>query len=515
MKKQVLATLALTTAFASAFVFSAGAASDKQVLKDENGKTHNVIGKLGKASGKTPEERTLNALEKVKSDFGFASAKNSFKEKMRHKDENGVTHAKLSQVINGIPVFAAEMIVHENEGEIEGITGTYQALTPNASVAAVDLGTAISNAVESTGFNGELTVPAAGELVYFPQEDQATLSYQVNVKYDGDEPGNWIIFVDALDGSILEAHNNIHADNTAVGTGKGVLGDTKSINTYYVTSGARYYLRDKTKPMNSVGGEIQTFNAKVSTSTTMSDTDNIWTAADQAAGVDAHFYAGKTYDYYYGMGRNSINNRGMTIKSVVHYGTNYNNAFWDGTKMTYGDGDGVTFRAFSAALDVVAHELTHGVTEYTSGLIYSNQSGALNESWSDVAGAVVDADDWLCGEDIYTPNTPGDGLRDLANPAANGQPAHMSQYVYTSSDNGGVHTNSGIPNKAFYNFATAIGSRTIAGKIWYVASRDYMTASTNFSGARAATLQATAALYGSTSSYYTALQNAWTAVGVN
>jgi bacillolysin len=183
--------------------------------------------------------------------------------------------------------------------------------------------------------------------------------------------------------------------------------------------------------------------------------------------------------------------------------------------MVYGDGDGVTFRSLSSGYDVDAHEMTHSVTQTTSNLTYSNQSGALNESWSDAQATVMDSNDWMIGEDVYTPNTAGDALRYMDNPGLGGQPSNMSGYVNTTSDNGGVHTNSGIPNKAFYQFATNIGSRTIAGKVWYTASRDYMTSSTNFSGARAATLQAVAALYGSTSSYYSGLQSAWTSVGVN
>jgi bacillolysin len=222
------------------------------------------------------------------------------------------------------------------------------------------------------------------------------------------------------------------------------------------------------------------------------------------------------YDYYLNqLGRNSYDNAGHTLLSGVHYGSKYNNAFWDGTQMSYGDGDGTTFINFAGGLDVIAHELTHAVTEKTSNLTYSNQSGALNESWSDAMASVIEGKNWLIGEDIYTPNIAGDSLRSMADPTLNGNPDNMSNYVNTTSDNGGVHTNSGIPNKAFYNFATAIGSRTIAGKVWYTADRDYMTSTTNFSGARAATLQAVAALYGSTSSYYTALQSAWTNVGVN
>jgi thermolysin len=274
-------------------------------------------------------------------------------------------------------------------------------------------------------------------------------------------------------------------------------------------------MEDTTKAMTGI---IDTYHWNNGTTTQyyLTDADNVWNTTFQRAGVDAHYYAGKVYDYYKNtLGRNSYNNAGATLYSGVHYSSNYNNAFWNGQEMTYGDGDGVQFIALSGSYDVVAHELTHAVTEYTSKLVYSNQSGALNESWSDAMACVMDTRNWMIGEDVYTPGTAGDALRYMDNPAKGGQPDHMSKYVTTTSDNGGVHTNSGIPNKAFYNYATAIGSRDIAGKVWYKAAQSYMTSTTNFSGARAATLNAAAALYGTTSTYYTQLATAWSNVGVN
>ena len=512
MNKKLIATLVMSGVVASAFSMSASAANDKQLAKDENGQIHSVSGKLGKLAGDTPELRALNGLDKVKGDYGFAKASDSFKVKKSAKDENGVTHTKMQQVINGIPVFASELIVHEANGELAGVSGFYTELVPTASKADLTGGAAINAAIEYTGFTGELSKAATSELMYFPKDGQAVLSYKVNVNYLADQPGKWTIFVNANDGSIVEAANMVeHA------TGVGVLGDTKTINT--TAKNSTYYLEDRTKYMyTQKGSTIDTYDFRNGTSSQyyMTDADNTWNSTAQRAGVDAHYYAGKVYDYYYSsLGRNSFDGAGAKIMSGVHYSTGYNNAFWEGTQMVYGDGDGVTFRALSGAYDVVAHELTHAVTEYTSGLVYSYQSGALNESWSDAMAAVMDSADWLIGEDVYTPNTAGDALRSMSNPGLYGQPAHMSQYVNTSSDNGGVHTNSGIPNKAFYNFATAIGSRTIAGKIWYTAARDYLTANASFSSARAATLSATAALYGTGSSYYSALQTAWSNVGVN
>ncbi|MCX7569649.1 M4 family metallopeptidase [Tumebacillus sp. DT12] len=514
MNKKFVATLVLSSLVASAFAINAGAASDKQTLKDETGKVHSVDGKLGKLNGKTAEERALSAIEKVKGDFKI-KADSKFKSKSSHKDENGTTHTKLNQTINGIPVFGSELIVHEANGDLQGVSGDYKALTANADKASLTDAAAIDAAVASTGFTGELSSPAQAELVYFPQGDQAVLSYKVNVSYLADIPGRWTVFVNAVDGSIVSATNKIES-----ATGVGVLGDSKTINT--TAKSGTYYLEDRTKYMTTYqGNSINTYNFNYGTSSQyyFTDADNYWNSTVQRAAVDAHYYAGKVYDYYKNsLGRNSYNGAGAAIISGVHYSSNYNNAFWEGTQMVYGDGDGSTFRALSGAYDVVAHELTHAVTEHTSGLIYENQSGALNESWSDAMAAVMDSADWQIGEDVYTPGISGDALRSMSDPASEGQPAHMNQYQNLpnteAGDWGGVHTNSGIPNKAFYNFATAIGSRANAGKVWYTASRDYMTSTTNFSGARAATLKAAAALYGSTSSTYTALANAWSSVGV-
>ncbi|MEI8146275.1 MAG: M4 family metallopeptidase [Alphaproteobacteria bacterium] len=182
-------------------------------------------------------------------------------------------------------------------------------------------------------------------------------------------------------------------------------------------------------------------------------------------------------------GRNSIDGRGMTLLSSVHYGVGYNNAFWTGGQMVYGDGDGQIFLDFTASDDVLGHELTHGVTQNTAGLIYRDEPGALNESMSDVFGSMfrqwrakqdVTKADWLIGADIMGPAAKARNykcLRDMANPGAahclSPQPSHMSNY----EQGGDVHTNSGIPNKAFHSIAMSLGGKSweVAGKIWYAA----------------------------------------------
>jgi hypothetical protein len=244
----------------------------------------------------------------------------------------------------------------------------------------------------------------------------------------------------------------------------------------------------------------------------------------------AHNYAIATYDYYWinHNNRDSIDDAGMTLKSRAHYNRNYNNAFWDGTQMTYGDGDGTTFIPLSQDADVVAHELTHGVTERTSGLVYQNESGALNEAWSDIFGAMVDrqegatgADIWLLGEDIYTPGTPGDALRNMANPAEFGDYDDWPTRYTGTADNGGVHWNSGIANLAFQLLVDGgthpRGTTTVvvpsigfeaAADIFYAANVNCLTPNSNFAAAR----YCTADVFGGT--HAAAVHAAWDAVRV-
>ncbi len=219
------------------------------------------------------------------------------------------------------------------------------------------------------------------------------------------------------------------------------------------------------------------------------------------------------------------------ISSKVHYSTNYNNAFWNGQFMTYGDGDGTQFTPL-VTLDICGHEMTHGVTERTANLTYANESGALNESMSDVFGAMVEryaegqsANTWKIGEDAYTPGTAGDALRYMDDTHRSGDPDHYSERYTGTADNGGVHTNSGIGNNVFYLIAAGgtnhVSSITVTGigadnaaKIWYRALTVYMTSGTTFAGARTATLNAATDLFGSSSSQYTAVSTGWCAVGV-
>jgi len=251
---------------------------------------------------------------------------------------------------------------------------------------------------------------------------------------------------------------------------------------------------------------------------------------------EAYEGAGATYDLYFEVyGRNSIDDRGMRLDSSVHYGKAYDNAFWDGTQMVYGDGDGKLFGRFTRAVDVIGHELTHGVTAREANLDYSDQPGALNESFSDVFGSLVKqrllgqtaaAADWVIGEGLFTTQVKGVALRSMKAPGTayddpvlgkDPQPATMKGYVETSDDDGGVHINSGIPNHAFYLAAVSIGGNAWekAGQIWYDALTKRLRHDSDFSAAAKETAAAAAERYGSSGSETKAVSDAWKQVGVS
>jgi len=260
-----------------------------------------------------------------------------------------------------------------------------------------------------------------------------------------------------------------------------------------------------------------------------------------AAVDEAYQYMGNTYDFYWNVfQRDSIDNAGYPLNGSVHYGNNYDNAFWDGQRMIYGDGDGVQFTRFTVSVDIIGHELTHGVTQNESGLIYWKETGALNESLSDVFGSMVkqyvnnqtvQQADWLVGQGLFLPSWVAQYPQDLAirslkapgtayNDPVLGpdpQPSNMAKYVNTLSDNGGVHINSGIANYAFYLAATAMGgySWQTVGPIWYAAmTNPSLSKSATFSDFARLTVMAARQLFPNTNAAQ-AVHQAWTQVGVS
>lgn len=234
-------------------------------------------------------------------------------------------------------------------------------------------------------------------------------------------------------------------------------------------------------------------------------------------------------------GRKSIDGEGLPLDATVHFGRLYDNAFWDGRQMVFGDGDGEVFERFTRSLSVIGHELTHGVTQYSAGLAYRNQAGALNESMSDVFGALVEQylnsqsvtdASWLIGEGLFTPQVEGSALRSLKAPGTaydddvlgkDPQPDSMDSYVRTSADNGGVHINSGIPNRAFYLTAESLGGNAweAPGRIWYDAlTGGSLPATATFRVFAKATAVSAMDLFGSDSPEHDAVRQAWETVKV-
>lgn len=254
-----------------------------------------------------------------------------------------------------------------------------------------------------------------------------------------------------------------------------------------------------------------------------------------AAADEAYAGLGATYALFAEVfGRASIDGAALPLLATVHYGTDYDNAFWDGEQMVFGDGDGQVFGRFTASLSVIGHELSHGVTQYTADLVYEGQSGALNESISDVFGVLVEQHSrgadaatatWLVGEGLFTDQVEGTALRSLKAPGTaydddvlgrDPQPATMADYVDTTDDNGGVHLNSGIPNHAFYLVATALGGNAwdAAGSIWYDTITGDLSPTATFEEFAAATAAAAAARFGDDSREVRAVRDAWSAVGL-
>ncbi len=416
-------------------------------------------------------------------------------------DEDGNTHIRYGQTKNGLPVVGGELIIHKDaNGKIFSANGSARDGEIVPAVARISAEAARAAALDST-VGRHIASEGDARLVYIRSEkdNRLKLAYHVVVTGDGlDLPIRDNVYVNALTGGVEAVHSDVHAaKNRAVYSGN---------NT------------------TSLPGTLKRSEGQ---------------AATGDSHVDMNYdHLGTTYDCFsVNFGRDSFNGAGAQLRSTVHHSTNYTNAFWNGTQMVYGDSDGVQSAPLGKSLDVTVHELTHAVTDTDSDLIYSNESGALNEGMSDIFSAyceswklgwTVPASVWMIGDDVWTPNTAGDALRYMANPTQDGSSKDYYPTRYTgTSDNGGVHWNSGIANLAFKLLSTGgthprgvtttnvtgIGVQK-AGAIFYRANRDLFTASTTFAQAKTYTEQAAEALYGTGAAEKTSVSQAWTAVGV-
>jgi bacillolysin len=533
--------------------------------------------------------RATQYLDAVKSVMSIKNPAEEFDIKNIDTDELGQSHVRMQQKLGGVPVWGSEVIVHEKQGRIALMNGNYfptptlTKLAPSFLQETAELSVKID--LETKGdfkilddnskkhiasgkqFNSEL-------VIFHVKDDRNAEKLAWHISAYSNLLHRYEYFVDAENGQILDSYgsscnlvghlhrgdlcatetpvspetvenvknreggeneNAVIADGKAVASSADLFNLTRSINTYQVAT--KYYLIDASRTMfkpttstmpDNPKGVIQTFdykNTDEGPSYYITSTNNAWT---DKKGVSAHYNAGKTYEYYLQThGRNSINAQGGNVESFINVtesGAQMDNAFWNGEAMFYGNGKDV-FSSLPKALDVAGHEISHGVIQNTANLNYKGESGAMNESFADIFGAMIDRDDWQMGEDIVINKTafPTGALRDLSNPHNGGtsinssswQPNHYNERYKGTEDEGGVHINSGITNYAFYLFAsnTAVG-KDKAEKVYYRALSKYLVASSKFIDLRAAVEQSCKDLYPTEAPLLTAAQNAFTQVGI-
>jgi bacillolysin len=469
-------------------------------------------------------------------------------------DADGTQHYRYQQTLNGIQVENAVMIVHVANEKIKSQNGKWIKDFPAniQSKAFLTEAGALNKALQNIGAakykwelpaeeaflkreqkNNNATFYPKATLVYYSGERDVTpsalrLAYKFDI-YAQEPVSRQLVFVDAANGKILGKREVIHETN-ATGTAQTGYSGTQTITTDY--TGATYRLRETGR-----GNGINTYNMQTGTNyaaaVDFTDADNNWnnvnTAKDEYA-TDAHWGSEKTYDYFFlTYGRNSIDNLGKALNSYVHYSTGFFNAYWDGDRMTYGDGDAAHGNKPLTTLDICGHEITHGLTEFTSALVYSYESGAMNEGFSDIFGTVIEAyarpanNDWLIGGDFFT-------IRSMSNPNTYNHPdTYQGTFWYNGGgDNGGVHTNSGVLNHWFYLLTvggsgvndhsvtynvTGIGM-TKAAAIAYRLNTVYLVPTSDYFAARILGIQAAEDLYGVGSTEAIQTANAWTAVGL-
>ncbi len=490
----------------------------------------------------------LKTVYQTSNDVDFVEIKN-------FTDQLGQQHVKLQEYYKGIPVAFAHIYAHAQNSRIKTINGDYFQLnslnvTPRLSrQAAMQLAIA---AVGAKSYMWENPQEAAfmnyekpkGELIILPdfqhknskKQSAAKLAYKFDI-YATDPVSRAYVYVDAHTGQVLYKDAIIHHAVADGGADTRYSGHKTLKTDSYNGS---YRLRDYSR-----GNGIETYDMNEGTNYSNAvdfvDNDNNWSSAEydnaakDNAALDAHYGAQMTYDYWMTKhNRNSFDGNGAAIKSYVHYDKDYDNAYWNGSVMTYGDGSDTYFDALTS-LDVAGHEIGHAICTYTADLTYSNESGAMNEGFSDIWGASIEyfaepnKQTWLIGEDIER-RSGHDALRSMSDPKSEGQPdTYGGTNWYTgSSDNGGVHTNSGVLN--YWYYLVSVGGNGTndngdaydvagigidkAGKIAYRTESVYLTSSSDYADARSYSIQAAKDLYGAGSAEEQTVTNAWYAVGV-
>ncbi|QWZ09141.1 M4 family metallopeptidase [Nocardioides panacis] len=467
-------------------------------------------------------------------------------------DPDGTSHVRLARTYAGLPVLGGDLVVHQSpqgawEGRSQGLrAGLALPVTPTVTKARAGRA-ALAPSALTRSITGDKV--SSSRLVVDAVDGTPDLAYEVvtgGTQKDG-TPSRLSTFVDAATGKVLRREQHIE---TVDGSGQSLYGGTVPLQV--AANGATYELRDATRggtyttDMNNQEDSLpcQILGSGCATGTVFSRPDTTFgtgvTSSRESAAVDAQYGTNMTWDYYNVVhGRNGIFGTGQGSFNRVHYGNGYVNAFWDGTKMTYGDGDGTSYGPLTS-LDVAGHEMSHGVTEHSANLAYTGESGGLNESTSDIFGTAVefyannpsDPGDYLIGEQFDLLHH--QGIRRMDKPSADGGSAdcwdptvgqldvHYSSgvgnhFFYLLSEGSGAKTLNGVP----YDSATCNGAPAVVGighadaeKIWYRALTVYMTSSTDYHGARTASLSAAQDLYGAGSPQYNAVNAAWAGVNV-
>lgn len=484
----------------------------------------------------------VQALAQLKGPAAAAaqvSAGDSFSARDLVVDADGSQHVRFARLYKGLRVIGGDLVLHMTpDGRFRDVSISMTqriALDAKAPLASRD---AMAKALAA--FPHRAGKVDSAQLVVYARDTAPQMAWDVLVKgVQADGTPSEAHLIIGAQGRVLDRWDDVHtADN--LGTGKTLYSGDVPLHDNLNAKGTKYTLKDKTR------GKHYTVDMKNTTSseTIFADTNNVWgnnaESSRETVGADAHYGQNMTWDYYKNIhGRNGIANDGKGARSRVHYSTNYDNAFWSDACfcMTYGDG---SFFNPLVSLDVAGHEMTHGVTSRTAGLIYSGESGGLNEGTSDIFGTMTefyannanDPGDYLIGEKLY--NTPGSALRYMDQPSKDGA---SSDCWYNGVGNLDVHYSSGVANHFFFllaegttngvpsktcvagNTRVATGTGTLAGigrakaeKIWYRALTVYMTPTETFAKARTDTIQAAVDLYGAGSAEANAVAAAWTAV---
>lgn len=446
-------------------------------------------------------------------------------------DKINFTHTKYQLHYKNIPVEGAVYTVHSKTGKISSASGEYSPGNYISEIPSVKESEAFDAAINFVNarlyrWETEKTNRPQGTLVILTFEEKYVLAYKYDI-YAFKPLSRQYIFIDANSGKVLKTLNRIQETN-ADGTAGTLYNGTVSITT---DSYSGYFrLRETGR-----GDGIETYDlnkgTNYATDDDFTDDDNIWNASTNygKAPYDVHYATEATYDYYYQkFGRNSYDSTGGKIRNYVHFGQNYSGAFWNGEFMTYGDGDGVNYLPFTS-IDIVAHEITHGVTEKSAGLVYQGEPGALNESFSDIFGIAVDffknpsTSDYEFGDFVSVTHTP---FRDMSNPNVSGSPDTYKGLYWDPNQE--IHRNSGVQNFWYYLLCeggtgtndigdrynvTAIGMEK-AANIAYRALTVYLNPNSNYTDARFYSIQAARDLFGECSSEVADVASAWYAVGI-